>query len=210
MVEYTDGSVIAQVSATDMRMPIQYALTYPERWMRPCPGSTGARRAAGSFFLPIIDKFPAAAAGIPVPGGGRIRHLHVERGRRDCCRSVSGGTDRFSGDREMVEETLSRMPARNPRSVGDVLEIDCESRAIARDWWQRAPATSRYGLRNMLWSFLKTLVAAGPDRGHDPDPRAGTLLGSALSSTSRWRRSASASARGCSGSGGARPTSASR
>ena len=37
MVEYTDGSVIAQVSATDMRMPIQYALTYPERAEAPVP-----------------------------------------------------------------------------------------------------------------------------------------------------------------------------
>src|SRR6266511_1368149 len=37
MVEYSDGSVIAQVSATDMRMPIQYALTYPARWEAPVP-----------------------------------------------------------------------------------------------------------------------------------------------------------------------------
>ena len=37
MVEYTDGSVIAQISATDMRMPIQYALTYPDREAAPVP-----------------------------------------------------------------------------------------------------------------------------------------------------------------------------
>ena len=47
MVEYRDGSVIAQMSATDMRMPIQYALTYPERAERRFRGSTGARAKVG-------------------------------------------------------------------------------------------------------------------------------------------------------------------
>jgi len=37
MIEYSDGSVLAQISATDMRMPIQYALTWPERWQAPVP-----------------------------------------------------------------------------------------------------------------------------------------------------------------------------
>ena len=58
MVEYADGSVIAQVSATDMRMPIQYALTYPgaRRGARAAAG-LDADRAAGPSILPIFINF---------------------------------------------------------------------------------------------------------------------------------------------------------
>ena len=55
MVEYTDGSVIAQVSATDMRMPIQYALTYPGAGR--CAGAAAgldAEQPRGPSILPIF------------------------------------------------------------------------------------------------------------------------------------------------------------
>ena len=80
MIEYSDGSVLAQISATDMRMPIQYALTYPERGAgagaadRLEPGAALGVRAAG------FREVPAAEAGLRVPGGRRIGDLHVERG----------------------------------------------------------------------------------------------------------------------------------
>ena len=52
MVEYNDGSVIAQVSATDMRMPIQYALTYPERADAPVPRIDWTESARWTFDPP--------------------------------------------------------------------------------------------------------------------------------------------------------------
>jgi len=58
MVEYTDGSVIAQVSATDMRMPIQYALTFPERASAPVPRLDWSESARWSFDPPDLKKFP--------------------------------------------------------------------------------------------------------------------------------------------------------
>ena len=48
MIEYTDGSVLAQISATDMRMPIQYALTYPDRCEAPVPKIDWAEARNGS------------------------------------------------------------------------------------------------------------------------------------------------------------------
>ena len=57
MIEYSDGSVLAQISATDMRMPIQYALTYPDGARRRCPRSTGRRRGSGSSCRPISTNF---------------------------------------------------------------------------------------------------------------------------------------------------------
>src|SRR6202046_865908 len=58
MVEYNDGSVIAQISATDMRMPIQYALTYPDREQAPVPRINWAEAKQWDFLPPDFQKFP--------------------------------------------------------------------------------------------------------------------------------------------------------
>jgi 1-deoxy-D-xylulose-5-phosphate reductoisomerase len=57
MVEFVDGSVIAQLGLTDMRIPIQYALTYPERWDCPLPSLDIYRLARLEFFEPDREKF---------------------------------------------------------------------------------------------------------------------------------------------------------
>ena len=58
MVEFNDGSVVAQVSATDMRMPIQYALTYPERASAPVPRMDWSEASQWTFEPPDFGKFP--------------------------------------------------------------------------------------------------------------------------------------------------------
>ncbi|MBV9406344.1 MAG: 1-deoxy-D-xylulose-5-phosphate reductoisomerase, partial [Acidobacteriaceae bacterium] len=58
MVEYNDGSVMAQVSATDMRMPIQYALTYPARDRAPLARLDWRQPRTWNFSAPDLDKFP--------------------------------------------------------------------------------------------------------------------------------------------------------
>ena len=73
MVEYTDGSVIAQISATDMRMPIQYALTYPDRREAPVPRIDWTEARTWEFLPPDFEKFPLLEARLSVPGGRRSR-----------------------------------------------------------------------------------------------------------------------------------------
>ena len=80
MIEYSDGSVLAQISATDMRMPIQYALTYPERSEAPVPKIDWTEARQVGISAAGFREISAAAAGLRVPGGGRIRHVHAERG----------------------------------------------------------------------------------------------------------------------------------
>jgi 1-deoxy-D-xylulose-5-phosphate reductoisomerase len=58
MVELTDGSVIAQLGVTDMRMPIQYAFSYPERWRTTLPTLDLARAGRLDFETPDTDAFP--------------------------------------------------------------------------------------------------------------------------------------------------------
>ena len=59
MVEYGDGSVLAHLGKADMRIPIQYALTWPERQANPFPKLDFTQIAGLEFFAPDFEKFPA-------------------------------------------------------------------------------------------------------------------------------------------------------
>jgi 1-deoxy-D-xylulose-5-phosphate reductoisomerase len=61
MVELTDGSVIAQLGVTDMRLPIQYACSYPDRWAAALPSLDLAQCGRLDFFVPALDRFPCLA-----------------------------------------------------------------------------------------------------------------------------------------------------
>ncbi|HXI28005.1 MAG TPA: 1-deoxy-D-xylulose-5-phosphate reductoisomerase [Vicinamibacterales bacterium] len=58
MVEFTDGSILAQLGVTDMRLPIQYAFSYPERWAAPVPPLDLVRAARLDFDVPDTEAFP--------------------------------------------------------------------------------------------------------------------------------------------------------
>jgi 1-deoxy-D-xylulose-5-phosphate reductoisomerase len=66
MVEFVDGSVVAQLSPPDMRLPIQYALTYPERVAGPCPALDLSRACALHFEPPDRETFPCLELGFEV------------------------------------------------------------------------------------------------------------------------------------------------
>ena len=61
MVELVDGSVIAQLGVTDMRLPIQYAFSYPDRWAASLPSLDLARAGRLEFEQPDLDRFPCLA-----------------------------------------------------------------------------------------------------------------------------------------------------
>ena len=62
MVELRDGSIIAQLGVTDMRLPIQYAFSYPDRWAAPLPPLDLARRGPLEFAAPDRERFPVPRA----------------------------------------------------------------------------------------------------------------------------------------------------
>lgn len=70
MVEFIDGSVLAQMSRPDMRLPIQYALTFPERHTCPCPKMDWTLNSELSFEPVDLDRFPAVALGWEVARRG--------------------------------------------------------------------------------------------------------------------------------------------
>jgi len=66
MVEYVDGSVVAQLSPPDMKLPIQYALTFPRRWPGPAARMDWSQPHRMEFEPPDFDRFPALALGLEV------------------------------------------------------------------------------------------------------------------------------------------------
>ena len=133
MVEYADGSVMAQVSATDMRMPIQYALTYPERAAAPVPKLDWEQARTWDFFPPDFDKFPLLQLAYDAQMAGGSATCTLNAADEVAVDAFLRERISFPGISEVVAETLSKMPARTPGSVDEVLEIDQESRAAARE-----------------------------------------------------------------------------
>jgi 1-deoxy-D-xylulose-5-phosphate reductoisomerase len=133
MVEFTDGSVIAQVSATDMRMPIQYALTYPERADAPVPRLNWADPARWTFEPPDFKKFPLLKLAYDAQeiGGGATATLNAAD--EIAVEAFLAGRIPFPAIAATVAETLDRVGAGHPRSIADVLEIDRASRLVARE-----------------------------------------------------------------------------
>jgi 1-deoxy-D-xylulose-5-phosphate reductoisomerase len=133
MVEYTDGSVIAQVSATDMRMPIQYALTYPERADAPVPRLDWSQAAYWSFDPPDYQKFPLLNLAYEAQRAGGSATATLNAADEIAVEAFLAEQIPFTGIAETVTETLERVAVREPRSVQEVLEIDRDSRQAARN-----------------------------------------------------------------------------
>ena len=133
MVEYADGSVIAQVCTTDMRMPIQYALTYPARAEAPVPRMDWTASHLWEFAPPDWAKFPLLKLAYQAMRAGGSSTCTLNAADEVAVAAFLDGQIPFPALAEVVEETLERVPGRTPGSVADVLEIGRESRAVARN-----------------------------------------------------------------------------
>jgi 1-deoxy-D-xylulose-5-phosphate reductoisomerase len=133
MVEYNDGSVIAQISATDMRMPIQYALTYPERNSAPVPKLDWQQPRAWEFHPPDYEKFPLLKLAYRAQETGGSATCTLNAADEVAVEAFLEGRIAFPAIAQVVEETLSKVAVRQPASIGDILGIDEESRLVCRD-----------------------------------------------------------------------------
>src|ERR1700733_8407907 len=133
MVEYNDGSVIAQISATDMRMPIQYALTWPERAQAPVPKIDWAQARQWEFSAPDREKFPLLELAYEAQRNGGSATCVLNAADEVAVGAFLEGKISFPAIARVVEETLQRMPYREPASVDDILMIDSAARKIALD-----------------------------------------------------------------------------
>lgn len=143
MVEYNDGSVVAQISATDMRMPIQYALTWPERAAAPVPKIDWREPRTWTFEAPDFDRFPALKLAYRAFEAGGSATCTLNAADEIAVAAFLEERIPFPAIASTIEETLRRVPLRHPRSVADILDIDGESRAIARQIIQGRSAAQK-------------------------------------------------------------------
>ncbi len=132
MVEYIDGSVLAQIATTDMRMPIQYALTYPDRKSAPVPRLEWNEVRRWEFHPPDFGKFPLLKLAYRAQETGGSATCTLNSADEVALESFLRSEILFPQIAEVVEETLERMGSQPMASVADVLEIDNQSRAAAR------------------------------------------------------------------------------
>ena len=88
MVEFVDGSMLAQLSTPDMCLPIQYALTYPDRAPSERVQTNFAKLGSLTFEEPDVERFPALEPGAPRRRNRRHAAGGFERGERNRGRSV--------------------------------------------------------------------------------------------------------------------------
>jgi 1-deoxy-D-xylulose-5-phosphate reductoisomerase len=132
LVEYLDGSVIAQVCATDMRMPIQYAMTYPERAAAPVPRLDWSEAAQWTFEPPDYQKFPLLGMAYEAISAGGSAPATLNAADEVAVEAFLAGNIPFPGIAATVAECLAQVPVRKLTSVAELLELDRESRRVAQ------------------------------------------------------------------------------
>jgi 1-deoxy-D-xylulose-5-phosphate reductoisomerase len=133
MVEFVDGSILAQLGPTDMRMPIQYALTYPER-------SASNQVALDWRKLKRLDFEKVSTRRFPCL---RLAREALKKGGAMPCAlnaadevAVGAFLERrlaFPGIAEVIERVLARTPRLRFEKIGDVLTADAEARRMAKE-----------------------------------------------------------------------------
>jgi 1-deoxy-D-xylulose-5-phosphate reductoisomerase len=133
MVEFDDASVIAQMGVPDMRLPIQYALTYPDHLESPCPALDFSKMASLTFEEPDLDRFPSLRIAREAGMAGQTYPAVLSAADEIAVAAFLEGRITFQRIPEIVETVLAR---HNPLPVTD-LEI-----VTMADQWARAEARS--------------------------------------------------------------------
>ena len=128
MVEYVDGSVIAQLGVADMGIPILYAFTYPER--RPVPSARLDLTKAGplTFFPPDPEKFPCLGLARSALDAGGVAPVVLNAANEIAVAAFLDKRIRFTAIAELIERALAAQPATALTSIEQCVTVDAETR----------------------------------------------------------------------------------
>ena len=132
MVEFVDGSVLAQLGSPDMRIPIAYALAWPERMPTPAQRLDLASIARLDFEEPDLERFPALRLAREALEGGGAAPVVLNAANEVAVASFLAGEIRFPDIVRLVQDALNQASYDKPHSISDVLEIDRVTRAATR------------------------------------------------------------------------------
>ncbi|QAY79390.1 1-deoxy-D-xylulose-5-phosphate reductoisomerase [Sphingosinicella sp. BN140058] len=131
LVEYVDGSVLAQLGAPDMRIPIAYALAWPRRMETPCERLDLVRTGNLAFEAPDLERFPALGLAMAALREGGAAPAILNAANEIAVAAFLEGSIGFLDIASISAETLRCCTPPPPASIEEVLEIDREARAVA-------------------------------------------------------------------------------
>ena len=132
MVEYVDGSILAQLGSPDMRTPISYTLAWPGRMEMPNANLNFADIGALTFETPDIEKFPALTLAREALLIGKSAPAILNAANEEAVAAFLIGKVGFLDIARIVDETLERMSFKNIRSIDELLSIDANARRLAQ------------------------------------------------------------------------------
>src|SRR6478672_10371271 len=131
-VEFVDGGILAQLSVTDMRLPILYALTYPDRIASDLNFSLNDLRHL-DFSPPDVEKFPCLRLAFEAAKAGGGKTVALNAGDEVAVSAFLDGSIRFEEIPVLIDEVVSETPVGKLESIKDVLRVDQQARASARE-----------------------------------------------------------------------------
>ena len=130
LVEYVDGSILAQISVTDMRLPILYALAYPERPVSTLTFDLAALRHL-DFEPPDFERFPCLRLAYEAAEKGGAHCIALNAADEVAVEAFLGRKIPFMGIPRTIEKVLASTPEAHPATIAEVLTHDREAREMA-------------------------------------------------------------------------------
>jgi 1-deoxy-D-xylulose-5-phosphate reductoisomerase len=142
MVEFVDGSILAQLGPTDMRMPIQYALTYPERAASNQMALDWSKLSRLDFAKVSTRRFPCLRLAREAMKKGGALPCALNAADEVAVAAFLEQRLPFLGIPEVIERVLGRTPRMRFENMDDVLTADAEARRMAREEVERLAMTA--------------------------------------------------------------------
>ncbi len=130
LVEFVDGSILAQISVTDMRLPILYAMSFPERVPSELTFDM-ATLGQLSFEPPDVARFPCLRLAYQAAETGGAACIALNAADEVAVEAFLEGTIPFTSIPRTIEAVLEVTPSRHPETIQEVLELDQEARRAA-------------------------------------------------------------------------------
>jgi 1-deoxy-D-xylulose-5-phosphate reductoisomerase len=142
LVQYVDGSVLAQLGNPDMRTPIAYAMAYPERIDAGVAPLDLFKVAQLNFAAPDFERFPCLALAYQALRAGGTAPALMNAANEVAVAAFLERKISFLAIPRLIEEVLAALPAQPVRTLEDVLEADRAARAAAQAAMRRLEATA--------------------------------------------------------------------
>lgn len=132
LIEYSDGSVIAQLGWPDMKLPIQCALSWPERWELPLKPFNLLHAKNMTFFEPRFEDFPTLKLAIKAGKEGGIMPCVLNAANEVAVEAFLNNIITFIEMPQLIETTLRGFNNADVKSIEQLIEIDYKARIFAK------------------------------------------------------------------------------